>query len=82
MDLGLPVSIELPDETNISGTISEIGEIAVIPTGNQGEPYLEIGISLDGAKNFESGRLRKEFHGKRAGVPKSFFKQIAPLSRL
>ncbi|MQG16128.1 MAG: hypothetical protein FI698_04910 [SAR202 cluster bacterium] len=52
VDLGLPVSIELPDETNISGTISEIGEIAVIPTGNQGEPYLEIVISLDGAKNF------------------------------
>ena len=47
VELDLIVSIELPDENIISGTISEIGDIAVIPQGNQGEPYLEIVVSLE-----------------------------------
>ena len=47
VELDLIVSIELPDESIISGTISDIGDIAVIPQGNQGEPYLEIIISLE-----------------------------------
>ncbi|MFL2764052.1 MAG: peptidoglycan-binding protein, partial [Dehalococcoidia bacterium] len=47
VELDLIVTIELPDESIISGTISDIGDIAVIPQGNQGEPYLEIVVSLE-----------------------------------
>ncbi len=50
--VGLSVSIELPDENIIAGTISDIGEIAVIPLGNQGEPYLEIVIAIDEVESF------------------------------
>ena len=48
----LVVSIELPDENVISGTISDIGDIAVIPQGNQGEPYLEIVVSLEDTESY------------------------------
>ena len=52
VDLDLIVSIELPDENIISGTISDIGDIAVIPQGNQGEPYLEIVVSLEDTESY------------------------------
>ena len=52
VDLDLVVSIELPDENVISGTISDIGDIAVIPQGNQGEPYLEIVVSLEDTESY------------------------------
>ena len=52
VDLVLIVSIELPDENIISGTISDIGDIAVIPQGNQGEPYLEIVVSLEDTESY------------------------------
>ena len=52
VDLDLVVSIELPDENIISGTISDIGDIAVIPQGNQGEPYLEIVVSLEDTESY------------------------------
>ena len=51
VDLGLEVSIELPDENIIYGKITEIGDIAVIPQANQGDPYIEIAVSLEGNTN-------------------------------
>ena len=46
--IGTAVSIELPDETVIQGTVAEIGRIAVIPEGAQsGDPYLDVSISIE-----------------------------------
>ena len=47
--VGSKVKVELPDESIVSATISEIGSIAVWPQGNQiGNPFLQIAASIDG----------------------------------
>jgi len=49
IEIGAKVEIELPDQIVISGSIEDIGTVAVIPQGNQaGDPYLEVTISVDG----------------------------------
>ena len=48
IDIGFPVKIELPDESIISGKITEIGRTAVMPSGNQNtDPYLEVSVQVD-----------------------------------
>ena len=47
--IGSNVKVELPDESKVSGTIREIGSIAVWPQGNQtGNPLLDVSVSIDG----------------------------------
>jgi len=47
--IGSKVKIELPDESEVQGTVETIGTTAVIPTGNQAnDPYLEISVAIDG----------------------------------
>ena len=47
------VKIELPNELEVYGSVSEIGKIAIIPQGNQaGDPYLEVSITINGDKSF------------------------------
>ena len=52
IDIGTPVKIELPDESIISGKVTEIGRTAVIPSNNQNtDPYLEVSIQVDNNVN-------------------------------
>jgi len=52
VNVGSNVKIELPDETILSGTVTKIGKIAVIPEPNQpGDPYLEMFVTIDGDKD-------------------------------
>ena len=45
--IGSNVKVELPDESKVSGTIREIGSIAVWPQGNQtGNPLLDVSVSF------------------------------------
>jgi len=47
--IGSSVKVELPDESIVSGTVREIGSIAVWPQGNQtGNPLLEVSASING----------------------------------
>ena len=47
------VKIELPNELEVYGSVSDIGKIAIIPQGNQsGDPYLEVSITIKGDKSF------------------------------
>jgi hypothetical protein len=47
--IGSNVKIELPDKSIVSGTIREIGDIAVWPQGDQtGNPFLEVSVSING----------------------------------
>ena len=46
LSVGSEVEIELPDEQIIMGTVSLVGEVAVIPQDGQGNPYLEVEIDL------------------------------------
>ncbi len=46
LSVGSEVEIELPDEQTIMGTVSLVGEVAVIPQDGQGNPYLEVEIDL------------------------------------
>ena len=46
LSLGSEVEIELPDEQIIMGTVSSVGEVAVVPQDGQGSPYLEVEIDL------------------------------------
>ena len=49
ISIGSSVKVELPDESIVSGTIREIGGIAVWPQGNQtGNPLLEVSASING----------------------------------
>ncbi|MEE2884733.1 MAG: peptidoglycan-binding protein, partial [Chloroflexota bacterium] len=46
---GSLVEIELPDDRTVSGTVTDIGSVAVVPQGNQaGDPYFEVTIVIDG----------------------------------
>ncbi len=52
IDVGSEVRIELPDESVVSGTVREIGNVAVIPQGGQaGDPYFEVSVAIDGNAN-------------------------------
>jgi peptidoglycan hydrolase-like protein with peptidoglycan-binding domain len=47
--VGSEVQIELPDESLVSGTVVEIGSIAVVPQGGgAGDPYIEVSVAIDG----------------------------------
>mgnify|MGYP001407500645 CR=1 FL=1 len=49
---GSEVQIELPDETVVTGMITKIGKVAVVPTGNQAEdPFLEVSIAITDSKD-------------------------------
>ena len=49
---GSEVQIELPDETVVTGMITKIGKVAVVPTGNQAEdPFFEVSIAITDSKD-------------------------------
>ena len=46
IEINSQVKIELPNEVEVYGSVSEIGKIAIVPQGNQsGDPYLEVSIT-------------------------------------
>ena len=50
--IGAVVQIELPNDQIVDGQVSSVGDIAIIPTGNQGgNPYLEVVVDLVGSEN-------------------------------
>ena len=49
IEVGSALRIELPDQRVVSGTVREIGSIAVWPPGGQaGNPLLEVSAAIDG----------------------------------
>ncbi len=47
------VKIELPNEIEVYGSVSDIGKTAIIPEGNQAfDPYLEVSISINNDQSF------------------------------
>lgn len=53
IEINSQVKIELPNEVEVYGSVSEIGKIAIVPQGNQsGDPYLEVSITINDDKSF------------------------------
>jgi len=47
------VKIELPNEIEVYGSVSDIGKTAIIPEGNQAsDPYLEVSITINDDQSF------------------------------
>ena len=47
------MKIELPNEIEVYGSISDIGKTAIIPEGNQAsDPYLEVSITINDDQSF------------------------------
>jgi len=68
INVGSEVKVELPDESVVEGTVKEIGNVAIIPQGNQA-PFLEVAVVFEGGGSFP--------HWTGASVTVSITKELA-----
>jgi peptidoglycan hydrolase-like protein with peptidoglycan-binding domain len=52
--VGTNVKIELPNDQLVDGRVASVGDVAIVPSGNQaGNPYLEVTIDLVGTEDLQ-----------------------------
>ena len=52
--VGTNVKIELPNNQLVDGRVASVGDVAIVPSGNQaGNPYLEVAIDIVGTEDLQ-----------------------------